>query len=102
MCPSRVSCSAIHSRAFFKNFFNQPKDIQQKILDYKLTVYVCEGEPSEKLEWFKTINIAGKPLNEQEINNAVYAGPFVSDAKNLEAAGIPTIPAITDFNKASG
>lgn len=65
----------------FKNFFNQPGDIQKKILDYKLTVYVCEGEPSEKLEWFKTINIAGKPLNEQEINNAVYAGPFVSDAK---------------------
>lgn len=65
----------------FKNFFNQPADIQRKILDYRLTVYVCEGEPSEKLEWFKTINIAGKSLNEQEINNAVYAGPFVSDAK---------------------
>ena len=65
----------------FKNFFNQPKDIQQRILDYRLTVYVCEGEPSEKLEWFRTINIAGKPLNEQEIANAVYAGPFVSDAK---------------------
>ena len=65
----------------FKNFFNQPQDIQQKILDYRLTVYVCEGEESEKLEWFKTINIAGKPLNDQEINNAVYAGPFVSDAK---------------------
>ena len=65
----------------FKNFFNQPADIQKKILDYKLTVYVCEGEESEKLEWFKTINIAGKPLNEQEIRNAVYAGPFVSDAK---------------------
>lgn len=65
----------------FKNFFNQPADVQRKILDYKLTVYVCEGEESEKLEWFKTINIAGKPLNEQEIRNAVYAGPFVSDAK---------------------
>ena len=65
----------------FKNFFNLTPDIQKKILDYRLTVYVCEGEPSEKLEWFKTINIAGKPLNEQEINNAVYAGPFVSDAK---------------------
>ena len=65
----------------FKNFFNQPEDIRRKILDYKLTVYVCEGEPSEKLEWFKTINIAGKPLNEQEINNAIFAGPFVSDAK---------------------
>ena len=65
----------------FKNIFNQPKDIQEKILDYKLTVYVCEGEASDKLEWFRTINIAGKPLNEQEINNAVYAGPFVTDAK---------------------
>ena len=65
----------------FKNFFNQPADIQKIILDYPLTIYLCEGEPSEKLEWFKTINIAGKPLNEQEINNAVYAGPFVTDAK---------------------
>lgn len=65
----------------FKNFFNQPADIQKLILDYPLTIYLCECEPSEKLEWFKTINIAGKPLNEQEINNAVYAGPFVTDAK---------------------
>lgn len=65
----------------FKAFFNQPVDVQKRILDYRLTVYVCEGEPSEKLAWFQTINIAGKPLNEQEIRNAVYAGPFVSDAK---------------------
>ena len=65
----------------FKNFFNQPADVQHRILNYKLTIYVCEGDASEKLEWFKTINIAGKPLNEQEINNAIYAGPFVSDAK---------------------
>ncbi len=65
----------------FRNFFNQPVDIQKKILDYKLTIYLCDGEASEKLAWFKTINIAGKPLNEQEINNAIYAGPFVTDAK---------------------
>ena len=65
----------------FKNFFNQPEDVQRKILNYPLTVYVCEGDASEKLEWFQTINIAGKPLNEQEINNAIFAGPFVSDAK---------------------
>ena len=65
----------------FKNFFNQTSDVQKRILDYPLTVYVCEGEHSEKLEWFKTINIAGKPLYEQEILNAIYAGPFVSDAK---------------------
>ena len=65
----------------FKSFSNQPADKRRQILDYQLTVYVCEWEDSEKLEWFKTINIAGKPLNEQEIRNAVYAGPFVSDAK---------------------
>ena len=65
----------------FKNFFNQPEDIQRRILNYPLTIYVCEGTESEKLEWFQTINIAGKPLNEQEINNAIFAGPFVSDAK---------------------
>ena len=52
-----------------------------RFLNYPLTVYVCEGDASEKLEWFQTINIAGKPLNEQEINNAIFAGPFVSDAK---------------------
>ena len=65
----------------FKNFFNQPEDIQRRILNYPLTIYLCEGTASEKLEWFQTINIAGKPLNEQEINNAIFAGPFVSDAK---------------------
>ena len=65
----------------FKNFFNLPEDKQQLILSYPLTIYVCEGEPSEKLEWFRTINIAGKALNDQELANAVYAGLFVSDAK---------------------
>ena len=65
----------------FKNFHNQPADIRKKILDYKLDIYICEGEASEKLDWFQTINIAGKVLNEQEINNAIFAGPFVSDAK---------------------
>lgn len=65
----------------FKNFFNQTADVQKKILDYRLTIYVCEGDDSEKLEWFKTINIAGKQLNDQEIRNAIYAGPFISDAK---------------------
>lgn len=65
----------------FKNFHNQPIDIQDKIRNYKLKIYVCEGDASEKLDWFQTINIAGKVLNDQEINNAIFAGPFVSDAK---------------------
>lgn len=62
-------------------FSNLPKDRQDKLLDYKLTVYVCDGTDSEKLEWFKIINIAGERLTDQELRNAVYAGPWVSDAK---------------------
>lgn len=62
-------------------FHNLQKDEQEKILDYKLTVYVCSGTDSEKLEWFKTINIAGEKLTDQELRNAVYSGSWVTDAK---------------------
>ncbi len=57
------------------------KDKQQKILNTKLLIYICEGPESEIKEWFKTINIAGIPLNAQELLNAVYSGPFVTLAK---------------------
>lgn len=62
-------------------FHNLQSDVQQRLLDYKLTVYQCSGTPSERLSWFETINIAGEPLTKQELRNAVYSGPFVSDAK---------------------
>lgn len=57
------------------------KDKQEKILNTKLLIYECEGTESEIKEWFKTVNIAGVPLNEQELLNAVYSGPFVTLAK---------------------
>ncbi len=57
------------------------KDKQKKILETPMLIYVCEGEESEIKEWFRTINIAGVPLNEQEVNNAVFSGPFVTLAK---------------------
>ena len=62
-------------------FFNLQDDEQERILDYALQVYVCEGTASEKLAWFRIINIAGERLTNQELRNAVYAGPWVSDAK---------------------
>ena len=62
-------------------FHNLPSDKADLILDYRLMVYVCSGTDSEKLEWFKTINIAGQELTNQELRNAVYAGPWVSNAK---------------------
>jgi hypothetical protein len=57
------------------------EDKQKKILETELLIYECEGTESEIKEWFKTINIAGVPLNEQELLNAVYSGPFVTLGK---------------------
>ncbi|MDD2786240.1 MAG: DUF262 domain-containing protein [Patescibacteria group bacterium] len=54
---------------------------REQIMDTKLLVYVCEGDEPEIKDWFKTINIAGVPLTEQEILNAVYSGPFVTKAR---------------------
>jgi hypothetical protein len=62
-------------------FHNLQDDERELILDYELMVYVCSGTDSEKLEWFKTVNIAGEKLTDQELRNAVYAGSWVSDAK---------------------
>lgn len=56
-------------------------DLQERILNTKLLIYECEGEESEIKEWFKTINIAGVPLNAQELRNAIYSGPFVTLCK---------------------
>lgn len=56
---------------------------QGQILGSKLTIYVCEGAETEIKEWFKTINIAGVPLVEQELLNAIYSGPFVTAAKEV-------------------
>lgn len=58
-----------------------PDDKIKRIKETQLTIYICEGEESEIKSWFRTINIAGIPLNHQEISNAVYSGPFVTKAK---------------------
>lgn len=62
-------------------FHNLTKPEQEKILDYKLMVYFCEGDDKEKLDWFKIINIAGEKLTDQELRNAVYTGPWLTHAK---------------------
>lgn len=64
-----------------QQYFSSLGDLQDKILKTPLTIYVCEGEETEVKQWFKTINIAGIPLNEQELLNAIYSGPFVTKAK---------------------
>ena len=62
-------------------FHNQPNDIKERIRDYELFIYICEGTDSEKLDWFKTINIAGEKLYDQELRNAIYTGEWLTDAK---------------------
>ena len=61
---------------------------QEKILNTKLTIYICEGEEWEIKKWSETINIAGVPLNNQELLNAIYSGPFVTKAKEVYSNSI--------------
>lgn len=64
-----------------KYYFNLEKNLQKNIDDYLLDIYICDGTPSEVHEWFKVINIAGKPLTAQELRNTAYTGTWLSDAK---------------------
>jgi len=63
-------------------FDSLAKELQSKILNTKLTIYECQGEEAEIKAWFRTINIAGVPLNNQELNNAIYSGQFVTLCKS--------------------
>ena len=63
-------------------FHSLPDDEKEKIYEYELMIYICEGTHSEKLAWFETINIAGMVLSQQEIRNAIFAGPWVTHAKS--------------------
>ena len=76
-------CQYVTGEFSYENryFHNLQDDEQEQILDYPLMVYTCEGTDSEKLDWFRIVNIAGEKLTDQELRNAVYAGPWVSDAK---------------------
>lgn len=62
-------------------FHNLTDEEREQLLDYKLMVYFCEGNDKEKLEWFRTINIAGEKLTDQELRNAIYTGTWLTDAK---------------------
>ncbi len=66
-----------------QRFGSLPDDKRERFKDYGLLVYVCEGTETEIRQWFRTINIAGVPLNDQELLNAVYSGPFVTAAKGV-------------------
>jgi hypothetical protein len=83
-------------------FHNLQDDEQEKILNYKIMVYFCSGTDSEKLDWFRTINIAGEQLTDQELRNAVYSGSWVTDAKRyFSKTGCPAYSIASDYMSGS-
>lgn len=78
-CQYVKSDFSVDNRAFH----NLTNTEQEKLLNYKLMVYFCEGNDKEKLDWFKIINIAGEKLTEQELRNAVYTGTWLTNAKSI-------------------
>jgi len=76
-------CQFVEGDFAFQNryFHNLQDDEKEQIYNYKLSVYLCSGTDSERLDWYRTINIAGLELTPQELRNAVYAGSWLSDAK---------------------
>ena len=69
------------SKGVEQAFHNLTDDEQNAILDYELMIYICDGNERERLEWFRTINIAGEKLTDQELLNINYIGAWLSDAK---------------------
>lgn len=78
-CQYVANDFSIHNR----KFHNLTKPEREQILDYEVMIYICEGDEREQLDWFQIINIAGKPLTNQELRNAIYAGSWVTDAKAI-------------------
>ncbi len=78
-CQYVKSDFSVDNRAFH----NLTNTEQEKILNYKLMVYFCEGNDKEKLDWFEIINIAGERLTDQELRNAVYTGTWLTSAKSI-------------------
>lgn len=75
-----------------RGYNNLTREEQKQILDYELSIYVCEGADKERLDWFKIINIASIKLTDQELRNAIYTGPWLTDAKRwFSRAGAPAV-----------
>jgi hypothetical protein len=93
-------CQYVSGDFSFDNLYihNLPSDKHKQFLDYKLTVYLCSGTDSERLDWFRTINIVGAKLTNQELRNAVYSGSWVTDAKrHFSRAGGPAASVGGDY-----
>lgn len=75
-----------------RGFSNLTREETEQILNYELSIYICEGTDKERLDWFKIINIAGEELTDQELRNAIYTGPWLTDAKRwFSKTGAPAV-----------
>jgi hypothetical protein len=82
----------------YQYFHNLEDTEKEQILNYKLMVYFCEGNDKEKLDWFKTINIAGEKLTDQELRNAIYTGTWLTDAKkHFSKSNCPAYNIASDY-----
>lgn len=83
VAEQRYSCGGLfnYAKDEVKTFGSLAAAEQKAILNYKLLIYVCEGDDRAREEWFKTINIKGKELSDQERRNAIYYGAWLDDAK---------------------
>lgn len=86
LCQFRAGEFMFPYQGTLLNFPNLPAEAREKFLSYELQIYFCEGSEDERLDWFRTVNIAGERLFEQELRNAVYCGSWVSDAKRYFSA----------------
>lgn len=85
-----------------RGFDNLTEEEKNQFLDYKLMIYICEGTDKEKLDWFKIINIAGVQLTDQELRNAIYTGPWLSEAKRYYSKnGCPAYQIAEEYMKGS-
>jgi len=75
------SLKGLFNRPESRKFHALQKDEREKILNYPLLIYACEGSDSDRLNWFERINTAGEPLKKQELRNAIYYGPWLEEAK---------------------
>ncbi|MDR1249951.1 MAG: HNH endonuclease [Treponema sp.] len=93
-------CQFVNNEYSINDFYWQTLtgDQKEQILNYKLMVYFCEGTDSEKLDWFRIVNIAGEKLCEQELRNAVYTGTWLTDAKrNFSKSGCAAYNLAKDY-----
>ncbi len=93
-------CEFVEGSFSIENFYfhNLQNVEKEQILDYKLMIYFCEGNDKEKLDWFKTINIAGEKLTDQELRNAIYTGTWLTDAKRyFSKTGCPAYSIGSDY-----